>query len=311
MIYVLGAFDGLHLGHQLLLEEARKAGALRKMSWGVLTFSPNPKAVLGRRSFADLFLSEERKRIAARLEVPAMEVLPFTRKLAEMEPLNFLGLLEERYSFEGLVVGEDFRFGRARMGDISMLEEQCAARKKFFKAVPSAWKDGEIISTTRIRRCVRDGCMEEAQGLLGYPYFLSGIVSPGDKRGRALGFPTANLSVSRGKLLPRPGVYGGITLVKGVPYSAAVNIGYNPTFEGVRSIRIEAHLQGYEGNLYGTNLELHLLFHLRSERKFPSPGELVVQLREDAQEIRQRMHLWSASSEGEVLLARLQRESVL
>ncbi|HPJ27255.1 MAG TPA: adenylyltransferase/cytidyltransferase family protein, partial [Synergistaceae bacterium] len=128
MIYVLGAFDGFHLGHQLLLEEARKIALSRRASWGILTFSPNPKAVLGKRSFTDLFLPQERERIAAWMETPSLEVLPFTRKLAEMEPLNFLDLLESQYPLQGIVVGEDFRFGKARMGTISMLEEECANR---------------------------------------------------------------------------------------------------------------------------------------------------------------------------------------
>ncbi len=296
MIYVVGAFDGFHLGHQLLLEEARKLAASRNVSWGVLTFSPNPKAVLGRRSFADLFLPQERQRIAGWLKVPSLEILPFTRKLAEMEPRDFLHLLEERYSFQGIVVGEDFRFGKARMGSIVVLEEECASRKKTFRAVPSAWKDGEIISTTRIRRCIRDGRMEEARELLGYPYFLSGFVIPGDQRGRSLGFPTANLSIPRGKLLPRPGVYAGLSLVQGTRYAVALNIGHNPTFEGVRSIQIEAHLQGYSGNLYGMSLELHLLSYLRNERKFPSPEELVAQLWEDNRKVSHTVREWLDSS---------------
>jgi riboflavin kinase/FMN adenylyltransferase len=304
MIYVVGAFDGFHLGHQCLLEEARKLADSRSVSWGILTFSPNPKAVLGKRSFADLFLSQERQRIADWLGVPSLEILPFTRKLAEMEPRNFLDLLEERYSFQGIVVGEDFRFGKARMGSIAVLEEECAARKKAFKAVPSAWKNGDIISTTRIRQCLRDGRMEEVRGLLGYPYFLSGVVIPGDQRGRSLGFPTANLSIPRGKLLPRPGVYAGLSLVDGISYAAAVNIGHNPTFEGVRSIRVEAHLQEYQGNLYGTPLELHLLSYIRKERKFPSPEELVLQLWEDSREVSRKVRGWMDSSEGKVLLAR-------
>ncbi len=310
MIYVLGAFDGFHLGHQALLKEARKIALSRETSWGILTFSPNPKAVLGKRSFTDLFLPQERERIAAWLEAPSLEVLSFTRKLAEMGPLDFLGFLESRYPLQGIVVGEDFRFGKARMGTVSMLEEECANRGKAFKAVPSAWKDGEIISTTRIRQCVRDGRMEEARNLLGYPYFVSGTVVPGDQRGRTLGFPTANFSVARNKLLPHPGVYGGMVLVEGVPYAAAVNIGHNPTFEGVRGIRVEAYLSGYEGDLYGFSLDLHLLFHLRNERKFPSSVELIAQLREDAREISRRVRLWSTSGEGEKILSWLRRASV-
>ncbi len=295
MIYVVGAFDGFHLGHQLLLEEARKLGTSRNLPWGVLTFSPNPKAVLGRRSFVDLFLPPERQGIAGWLGVPSLEVLPFTRKLAEMEPRNFLDLLEERYSFQGIVVGEDFRFGKARMGSLEILQEECASRNKLFRGVPSAWKDGEIISTTRIRQCIRDGRMKDARELLGYPYFLSGAVIPGDQRGRTLGFPTANLSIPRGKLLPRPGVYAGLSLVKGTSYAAAINIGHNPTFEGIRSIRIEAHLQGYSGNLYGASLDLHLLSYLRKELKFPSPEDLVAQLWKDNREVSQVFREWMAS----------------
>lgn len=302
MIYVVGAFDGFHLGHQRLLEEARRLGVSRNLPWGVLTFSPNPKAVLGRRSFVDLFLPPERQRIAGWLGVPSLEVLPFTRKLAEMEPRNFLDLLEERYSFQGIVVGEDFRFGKARMGSLEILQEECISRDKLFRGVPSAWKDGEIISTTRIRQCIRDGRIQDARELLGYPYFLSGTVIPGDQRGRTLGFPTANLSISRGKLLPRPGVYAGLSLVEGTSYAAAINIGHNPTFEGIRSIRIEAHLQGYSGNLYGTSLDLHLLSYLRKELKFPSSEDLVAQLWEDNREVSRIFREWMASSPHEMVL---------
>ncbi len=301
MIYVLGSFDGFHRGHQLLFQKARELAKVRKCSWGVLTFAPDPKVFLGKRPKKNLFLPQERYKIANWLGVPVIETLPFTTELSAMKPEQFFAFMEQRYTLEGFVAGENFRFGQGREGTVATLERYCVSNNKMFAHVPLAEFEGDFVSASRIRSCVAKGKVEKTLELLGYPYFMSGIVVEGNKRGRTLGFPTANLSVKEEKLLPSNGVYAGLVSVEGIPYISAINVGRNPTFKGIEGTRIEAHLQNFQGDLYGEHLAYHLLQRIREEKKFPSVDSLVKQLQQDHNVIGHAVRTWLERNQKERL----------
>jgi riboflavin kinase/FMN adenylyltransferase len=286
MIWVMGYFDGFHLGHQLLLKEARRAAKERGRGWGVLSFTAHPREVLLDKPMGLLFSRRERRILSRYLGVPVMEEIPFDRSVAEMSPSDFLHVVERKLAPSGIVVGENFRFGRGRVGDIGFLRDFSASRGWFFKALKCLELDGELVSSTRIRGFVESGAVYEANRLLGYPFMMLGRVVRGDGRGRGLGFPTANISLPHAKLIPGRGVYAAVTWVGGEWRGAALNIGFNPTFQGVRSLRVEAHLIGFHEDIYGSDIVIFPLKMIRDEKRFNSSCELTKQMERDVEEAR-------------------------
>jgi len=257
----IGTFDGVHLGHRRVIEEARATGFPVR----VLTFNPHPRVVLG--NLVELISSLERRlELLAELGVAETTVLDFTLDVAQQEPEEFAA--EHLAGAEVVVAGEDFRFGRRRRGDLELLERLGLA----VRAVPLL----EGVSSTEIRRHLHAGQVGEAAHLLGRPAELDGIVVSGDQRGGTLGYPTANLAVDPGLLVPRFGIYAGAAL----DHRAAVSIGTNPHYGGEER-RIEPHLLDFEGDLYGRRLLVELWERLRDEQVFGSEQELIDQIARD------------------------------
>jgi len=303
MIAALGAFDGFHLGHARLFETARERALCRHEEWGVITFSPHPQALFSGTTFRYLFTESEREALGRFHCIPRFVRIPFTRGLAEMKPSDFLDWIGDSYNISGLVVGENFHFGRGRSGNCVFLQEEGAARKWTVDILPPVKVGHENVSSTLIRQKVAIGETRAAEPLLGHPFFLSGTVVKGDQRGRSLGFPTANLAIPAEKLVPQRGVYTAAVLVDRHWHPAALNIGFNPTFTGIRALRVEAHLIGFDGDLYGRQLTVLFLDRLRGELQFPGVQELVIQMHEDISEANS---LWYSYSSGhETMLQRL------
>jgi riboflavin kinase/FMN adenylyltransferase len=257
----IGTFDGVHVGHRRVIEDARATGFPVR----VLTFSPHPRVVLG--NLVELISSLERRlELLAELGVAETTVLDFTLDVAQQEPEEFAA--EHLAGAEVVVAGEDFRFGRRRRGDLELLGRLGLA----VRAVPLL--DG--VSSTEIRRRLHAGQVGEAAHLLGRPAELDGIVVSGDQRGGTLGYPTANLAVDPGLLVPRFGIYAGAAL----DHRAAVSIGTNPHYGGEER-RIEPHLLDFEGDLYGRRLLVELWERLRDEQVFGSEQELIDQIARD------------------------------
>ena len=267
----IGTFDGVHLGHQAVIDDADT----------VLTFDPHPLEILHPAALPKLIMPFEVKRdVIEGLGVRELVVIPFEREFAKLSAEQFVErVLIERLTAERVSVGENFRFGAKAKGDPEML----AARTEFeTRVVPLVEVDGETVSSTRIRAQVAAGDMEGARHCLGAPFMVEGTVVEGDQRGRALGFPTANLVPDDRLAIPGHGVYAAFA--NGVP--AAVNVGIRPTFDSGRGVLIETYLIDREEDLYGSTLRVAFVERLRGERRFAGVEELIAQMRIDVEDAR-------------------------
>jgi riboflavin kinase/FMN adenylyltransferase len=282
MIVVLGAFDGFHRGHALLLERAREMAPSRD-DFGVVTFNPHPGLFLGTLR-ATLFTPEESELIRLFLGIPHVVELTFDGALANLSPRPFWDFLRERVPVEGVVVGRDFRFAARRSGDVDLLERFCRESALPFLAVDILKHLNVKISSSSIRAHVSAGRCGPAAEELGYPWFIHAKVVHGLERGRSLGFPTANLDVPAAKLLPADGVYAVAALVRGRWTAGAFSIGTNPTFRDVSETRAEVFLVDCEGDLYEERLSVFFLSRLRPQERFESAEQLVRQIGKDVEE---------------------------
>ena len=268
----IGTFDGVHRGHQAVIEGADT----------VLTFDPHPLEVLHPPAAPKLIMPFEVKRdFIDGLGVDEMVVIPFDEEFSKLTAEEFIEqVLIERLGAEQVSVGENFRFGAKAKGDPAMLK----AREEFStRVVPLVEVDGETVSSSRIRALIAAGEVAAARRCLWAPVMVQGEVVVGDKRGRELGFPTANLVPDDRLVSPGHGVYAAFA--NGHP--AAVNIGIRPTFESGRGELIEAYLIDYEGDLYGRQLRVAFVQRLRGEKRFPSVEELIAQMHRDVEEARE------------------------
>ena len=289
----VGVFDGVHRGHQRILERAVSIARERRVRCVVLSFDPHPDLVLSPRfeAMAPLTpLPEKRERLLS-LGADELEVLPFTRELASLPPEEFVDrAMVSRHGCVALVVGEDFALGRSRAGNVTRLREIGAVRGFDVVPVPLFELDGGRVTSTRIRALLGEGRVAEAARLLGRRYGFSGTVVRGDAIGRTLGYPTANLRLHEEKFLPADGIYAVWARTAGDREwrAAAMSLGVRPTFGGqVRTL--EVHVIDWSGELLGTSLEVELAEWLRPERKFETREALIAAIGEDVAEARRRL----------------------
>lgn len=277
----IGAFDGVHLGHQALIRAMVTGARAASLEAVVLTFDPLPRQVLGRGEYALLSTLDERIALIEPLGVDGVVVLPFDREFAATPAADFVAWLVDALALRGLWVGPDFTLGRHHEGDIPFLTTMGAQHgfvvHTFDEIVQ--W-EGRPVRSSRIRKAAKAGDMRQVNGCLGRPYRLSGIVGHGDARGRTLQFPTANVEVSETRLRPANGVYVCRAHIARGSFGALTNIGTRPTFNH-RSPTIEAYVLDFEGDIYGEWLRLDFLHRLRAELYFPSAEALVEQMRRD------------------------------
>ncbi|HKH18885.1 MAG TPA: bifunctional riboflavin kinase/FAD synthetase [Solirubrobacteraceae bacterium] len=275
----VGEFDGVHLGHREVMRGADT----------VLTFEPHPQTVVSPDTAPKLITSLEAKAdLIAGLGVRELVVIPFDGAFASRSPQDFIDhVLVEQLGAERISVGENFRFGHRAKGDVALLRAQDAFETR---AVELVELDGEIVSSTHIRGLIEGGVMDRANACLGSPFQLRGAVAHGDKRGRRLGFPTANLVPDPALVYPAHGVYACRAAVELDGewrwWPAATSIGVRPTFVTGRGVLVEAFLLGFEGDLYGRELRLAFLERLRGELRFESVDELVAQMERDVEDTR-------------------------
>ena len=281
-VLTLGVFDGLHLGHQLIVrtvvERAREAGAVPT----VITFDPHPRAVLHPESAPPLLQTFDQKVEAlSLLGVEQTIVISFTREFARVRAEEFLrDVVRERLQAREVYLGRGFAFGHEREGNIELLRRVSREQGFFADEVPEVRLRGQRISSSRIRGLLAEGRVNLARRMLGRPYGVEGAVVRGFERGRTLGFPTANLR-PRNRVIPRVGVYVTATLVEGVWRRSVTNVGVRPTFESDAQASVETYILGWEGDLYGDVVRVRFLRRLRDERKFSSVEELKSQIDRD------------------------------
>jgi riboflavin kinase/FMN adenylyltransferase len=271
----VGEFDGVHLGHRAVIADADT----------VLTFEPHPRAVVQPDAAPKLITPLPVKAdIIAGLGVRELVVIPFDREFASKTAEEFVDeVLVGTLGATEVRVGENFRFGHKAAGDVSLLR----SRPEFETRVADMVEvDGEIVSSTHIRGLIVAGEIEAANRFLGLPFHLRGTVQGGDRRGRTLGFPTANLVPDNALVYPGNGVYACRAAVGDEWWPAAVSIGVRPTFVTGRGVLVEAYLIGYDGDLYGKELRLAFLKRLRGERRFDSSDALVAQMHRDVEDAR-------------------------
>jgi riboflavin kinase / FMN adenylyltransferase len=269
----IGVFDGVHLGHQAVIDDADT----------VLTFDPHPLEVINPEAAPKLIMPFKVKRdVIDGLGVDELVVIPFDKEFSQIPAEQFIDtVLVERLGAKRVSVGENFRFGAKAKGDPEML----SARDEFeTRVVPLVEVDGETVSSSRVRALVAAGDVEQAMHCLGAPFMVEGTVVEGDRRGGAeLGFPTANIVPDDRLVVPGHGVYAAFA--NGNP--AAVNVGVRPTFETGRGLLIEPYLIDFEGDLYGQNLRVAFVKRLRGEKRFPGSEELIAAMHKDVADARE------------------------
>ena len=268
----MGFFDGVHVGHRQVIDDADT----------VLTFDPHPLSVIHPEAAPKLIMPFQIKRdVVEGLGASELMVIPFDEEFSAIEAEEFCSqILVSRLGAQKVSVGENFRFGRKAKGDPEML----AGHSEFeTRVVPLVEVLGETVSSTRIRAAVAAGDVETATACLGAPFLLEGEVVEGDRRGRSLGFPTANVVPSDEYVVPGHGVYAAFAN----GHSAAVNVGIRPTFETGRGLLVEAYLLDFDGDLYGQTLRVAFIKRLRGERRFAGAEELIAQMHCDVEEARE------------------------
>jgi riboflavin kinase / FMN adenylyltransferase len=287
-VLTVGTFDGVHRGHWDLLARVAARASELGLDSVLLTFEPHPLEVVNPIAAPRLLtVGDERLEILAESGIEYLAVLPFTPALSRYTAAQFVDeLLRKRFHVRHLVIGHDHGFGRGREGSAEVLRELGRVRGFEVEVVGAVKAHQMVISSTLIRRAVAGGDLATAAAGLGRRYSVSGVVTQGDRRGRLLGFPTANLSPpDPRKLLPPEGVYAVMVQTPRGPFGGMMNLGPRPTFAD-QSVSLEAHVFGEPGDMYGSRVRVEFVARLRDTRRFDSGEALVAQLHRDAEQAR-------------------------
>src|SRR4029079_1446285 len=283
-VLTLGVFDGVHLGHQRIMqtvvERAKAADAVAT----AITFDPHPRAVLHPESAPPLLQTLDQR--LANFEVLGIEqaiVIAFDREFAAQPAEDFLtNIVHDRLHANEVYLGKGFAFGKNRGGNIDLLRKMSKELGFFANEVEEVTLRGKRISSSKIRRLLSEGRVNLVRRMLGRPYGVEGVIIRGNRRGHTIGFPTANLH-PHNRVIPKFGVYASATLVGGVWWRSITNIGVRPTFENEAEPSIESYIFDFDGDLYGDVLRVRFLHRIRDERKFNGIEELKAQIQKDSQ----------------------------
>lgn len=276
-VYCLGFFDAIHRGHRKLISVGARIAAEANCELVVITFADGIYNSLG-LSLREIYLLKEREEILADCGASVI-VLPSDREFLSTSCEDFLKYLDNLEPY-AIVAGSDYTFARNACGNAKMLREYFDERNVIVEIVELLEENGEKISTTYIRRLLENGKIEEADRLLGRPFFISGKVVNGRKSGRKIGIPTANLNFEANKIIPQNGVYSTKTHIDGKIYESVTNIGSHPTF-GDSTVNAETHIIGFDGDIYGRQIKVEFYKYLRGISAFSSVEELIVQIKSD------------------------------
>lgn len=282
-ILALGQFDGVHLGHASVIQAAIQQGAAHHVPVALMTFHPHPKEVMKKGDYEGyLTPSSEKEQLLRSMGVDFLYVVEFNQEFSQVSPSTFVNDMLVPLQIHTAIAGFDFRFGHKGEGDADLLKT--LGEGKFHTlTVPPFVIEGEKVSSSGIRKFLQEGNISLASEWLGRRYALSGTVINGEKRGRTIGFPTANVELSERYVLPKKGVYAVTVSFEGKILNGVMNIGVKPTFHsGVSKPWFEVHIFDFSGDIYGKYLRVELVSYIREERKFGSIDELIAQITKDA-----------------------------
>ncbi len=282
-VLTLGVFDGLHLGHQQIMQTVAERAAATGAHATAITFDPHPRAVLHPESAPPLLQTLDQR--LANFEVLGIEqviVIPFDKEFASSPAEDFLSqVVHERLQAKEVYLGKGFAFGRGRGGNIDLLRKMAGELGFVADEVPEVVLRGQRISSSKIRQLLSEGRINLARRMLGRPYGIEGVIVRGDRRGHTIGFPTANLR-PHNRVIPKFGVYATATLVDGTWRRSITNVGVRPTFGKDLEPSIESYIFDFDGDLYGDVLRVRFLHRIRDERKFNGIDELKAQISRDS-----------------------------
>ncbi|PQJ08892.1 riboflavin biosynthesis protein RibF [Flavipsychrobacter stenotrophus] len=283
-VLTIGTFDGVHQGHRVILKEVVVHAAKVGGESVLITFDPHPRKLL----FPDQPLGiitplEEKERLLHEAGIAHIIVVPFTQEFAHLSAREYVEeFLVGKFKPHSIVIGYDHHFGHDRKGNIDMLKEYAPVYNYQMIEIPAQLIEAAAVSSTRIRNAIKEGRVEDAAHMLARDYSLKGTVVHGNKLGRTIGYPTANLQLlDNEQIMPAIGVYAIRARYKGVLYGAMMSIGYNPTVTDKKEVRIEANLFDFDMDIYGDELEIIFVKRLRNEQKFDSLEALVEQIHQD------------------------------
>jgi len=284
MLLTIGVFDGVHLGHKYLISQLKEHARQQDLLDGVVTFRQHPQEILSPQTQLP-FLTDltEKTNLLKNEGVEAIITLSFTHEFAQLSARQFLSLLKNHLRMQGLVIGPDFVLGRNREGNADTLRALGQDMNFSITVIPPVMTNGEVVSSTAIRKALADGNMKKVHNLVGRPFSLHGHVIPGAGRGVELGFPTANLDVDSKQALPGDGIYATQVDIDSKAYQSVTNIGKRPTFGG-NERTVEVYVLDYHDNLYRHELKIDFIQRLRNEKQFDTTEELKKQIAEDVKQ---------------------------
>jgi riboflavin kinase / FMN adenylyltransferase len=284
-VITIGTFDGVHLGHQKLIERINQIAATHQGESVVITFHPHPRFVVNPddKSLKLINTLEEKIQLLGKYKIDNLVVVPFTLAFSQQAAIEYVkNFLVGNFKPSTIVIGYDHHFGQNRSGNISLLKEYATIFGYKVEEISKEMLEDIDISSTKIRKALADGNVKIAGELMGHYYFLTGFVVKGDQNGRKIGFPTANIQLPvHYKLIPKNGVYAVKVKINQSLYCGMLNIGYRPTFEGANK-SIEVHVFDFNQDIYGEEIQVKFVDYLREEKKFDSLEALKKQLTEDA-----------------------------
>ena len=280
----IGNFDGVHVGHKKIIAAVKEEAKQKGLSSCVITFHPHPQKVLQNIDIPLLVPIRERLKLLEKEGVDVVACYTFTKDIAKIPAKDFVtDILIGKLNLKHLIVGPGFSFGRKREGNLDLLDKMGKEYDFDTEVVETALIDGEIVSSTAIRNLVREGNMPKAGKFLGYNFYIEGQVKEGERRGRQIGFPTANLDTDW-DILPKVGVYATLAHVDSIVLNSITNVGYRPTF-GNNELVIETHIFNFNEDIYKKRIEVEFVDRVRDEQKFNGPQALVEQIKKDVDRV--------------------------